>query len=631
MAEKSDAGRSLEQGRAEHRTISEQELEEILAEHRLWVKSGGRQGNRACLTGTSLRGASLEDVNLQEADLRGADLQDVNFRGANLAHAAFRGADLRGAILVGTRGLMDDRLVGTDLRKAELPEGIGEFQALTDVPGIAKHARNVFVILMVACAISWLTILQTTDVALLTNSSVTPLPFIQVEIPVTRFFLWASALLFLLYCYFHMYLRDYWMKLGSLPAFFPDGRALNECADLWILSPLVLSRVPLLKRQRTAHSARSLLFSVFAVWWLVPLTVIWFWLRHLPLRNWDVTLFQVVLAAFLAAFGVVSYSWAVHALQPRERDLQPPAEQGVLGHLKEQLLPSRSPNLLCLTLVFMFCFWDVSCRLRWVGPEWRDSRALSWAVLDLNGARLSVPSTEYGKWLRNGGKGKPPVQGAVLEHLNLQGAHAMRAFLVNADLTHCGLSYANLSMANLQGADLVGARLKGALLLTANFSQANLEGADLEGAELYQTNLKGAKLIWAYLKRAKLILANLSGVDLEGANLEGAKLYRATLIGASLKAANLKDAILFRANLSEANLEGANLTGANFYRADLRGVNFSKTNLERADLRRADLEGAVALTQEQLDRACGDEHTRLPDGLTVKRCQKKKQRRTIKR
>ena len=45
------------------------------------------------------------------------------------------------------------------------------------------------------------------------------------------------------------------------------------------------------------------------------------------------------------------------------------------------------------------------------------------------------------------------------------------------------------------------------------------------------------------------------------------------------------------------------------------GVGPPVTNLAGADL-----SGATGLTQKQLDQACGDKETKLPEGLTIKPC-----------
>jgi len=160
------------------------------------------------------------------------------------------------------------------------------------------------------------------------------------------------------------------------------------------------------------------------------------------------------------------------------------------------------------------------------------------------------------------------------------------------DLAEANIPGANLSGANLSGADLDSANLKSAYLSGANLSGANLLGANLTGA-----NLTGAKL---------------SRVDLTGANLSGANLGLADLNGAYLSSANLSGA-----NLSGANLRGADLTGANLRNANLRGANLSVAYLIRADLT-----GAKNLIQTQLNEACGNNETELPErlGLTLKPC-----------
>jgi uncharacterized protein YjbI with pentapeptide repeats len=92
-----------------------------------------------------------------------------------------------------------------------------------------------------------------------------------------------------------------------------------------------------------------------------------------------------------------------------------------------------------------------------------------------------------------------------------------------------------------------------------------------------------------------LARANLSSVDMTEARLKGANLTEANLSGADLS----------RANLSAAHLSAAQLIAADLAAANLRGA-----SLLAADLRRA-----KNLTQEQINLAYGDEHTKLPDDL----------------
>jgi uncharacterized protein YjbI with pentapeptide repeats len=205
-----------------------------------------------------------------------------------------------------------------------------------------------------------------------------------------------------------------------------------------------------------------------------------------------------------------------------------------------------------------------------------------------------------------------------------------------ADLSDANLSYptAISGAAVLVGADLRGADLRGAKLIRAKLSGAVLSDANLSGANLFDANL-----IVAYLGGT-----NLSGADLRGANLGDASLAHTNLGDASLSAANLSRAHLIGVNLSGANLDGANLSGA-----DLSGTNLSGAKLIGADLAGAylggvteldagmkdigqgrilnganlsgaDLDFAKNLTQTQLDQACGNADTKLPENLTIKPC-----------
>jgi uncharacterized protein YjbI with pentapeptide repeats len=163
--------------------------------------------------------------------------------------------------------------------------------------------------------------------------------------------------------------------------------------------------------------------------------------------------------------------------------------------------------------------------------------------------------------------------------------------------------------------DLYRANLSGHLLTGLDLSRANLGEANLSNTVGTKANLSGAFLVAANLSRAYLINFNLTGADLRGATLSDANLLGSRLGNANLAAARLSRAILFGANLSAANLIGADLIGAKLMFADLSGA-----DLSGADLSDADLSDAKNLSQTQLDEACGNANTKLPEGLTLKPC-----------
>ena len=81
------------------RTITNDELAEILNKHKMWL-NGEVSGVRADLSRADLSGADLNLASLHKADLYGA-----NLRGANLHLADFSGADLGLADLYGAKHL----------------------------------------------------------------------------------------------------------------------------------------------------------------------------------------------------------------------------------------------------------------------------------------------------------------------------------------------------------------------------------------------------------------------------------------------------------------------------------------------------------------------------------------------
>jgi pentapeptide repeat protein len=162
--------------------------------------------------------------------------------------------------------------------------------------------------------------------------------------------------------------------------------------------------------------------------------------------------------------------------------------------------------------------------------------------------------------------------------------------------------------------DLFRANLSGQWLL-----RQDLRKADLRHANLHDAILVGAELGTADLRDANLSGANLSGADLTDANLSGADLIDANLSGANLTGANL-GAALTGPNLTGANLTGANLTGAQLGGTNLGGADLTGANLSAANLSAADLRGALNLAPGQLDEACGNSNTKLPEGLTLKPC-----------
>jgi uncharacterized protein YjbI with pentapeptide repeats len=130
-------------------------------------------------------------------------------------------------------------------------------------------------------------------------------------------------------------------------------------------------------------------------------------------------------------------------------------------------------------------------------------------------------------------------------------------------------------------------------------------GASCPGCNLFQAELSGLEKTGQNLSRSRLRQADLSLVVMNRASFAGADLRDVNAYGGVFGGASFAGA-----NLTNASFVGSYLVGARFAGADLTGANFSGAELDRVS----------GLTQRQLDRACGDEATRLPRGLRIPAC-----------
>ena len=432
---------------------------------------------------------------------------------------------------------------------------------------------------------SWLTIATTTDAALLTNSGSSPLPIIQTKVPIAGFYWAAPAILLALYSYLHLYLQRLWEGMASLPAIFPDGRTLDERAYPWLLSGIVRAHVPRLKDNPQSLLGLQVAVSLVTAWMFVPGTLGLFWLRYLPRHDWPWTLWLVALFVVSVAFGTYTYRLATTTLRG-ELTTEPDAEnedEAATPTWKRALRavqgyrPDRY-SVIVAVLGLMISLGAIEGRpydpntLTYDFPTWVYTLAESagyYPALEIASDDVSFKPENWK------GLGKEPNE------------------LTPADL------------AEVTGAQLAGRDLKYAYADGAFFLKANLRGANLQQVGLFSANLQ----------EADLAFANLQGAVLAGANLQEANLAFANLQEADLDGANLQEA-----NLISANLQEANLISANLQRANLRGANLQEAEFEFADLQGADFQNTEGLTQVQLDEACGDEETKLPEGLTIELC-----------
>ena len=136
------------------------------------------------------------------------------------------------------------------------------------------------------------------------------------------------------------------------------------------------------------------------------------------------------------------------------------------------------------------------------------------------------------------------------------------------------------------------------------------EECDLSGRLMAGARMTNSVFNRADFSNAVLTRADASGSQFEAADFAGADLTLVSLVGAHCRRAQFDDA-----TLRHADARGADLRGASFSGAVVTGASFDGANIAGADLRQAE-----GLTQAQLDQACGDGRTRVPQGMQVRRC-----------
>jgi uncharacterized protein YjbI with pentapeptide repeats len=215
----------------------------------------------------------------------------------------------------------------------------------------------------------------------------------------------------------------------------------------------------------------------------------------------------------------------------------------------------------------------------------------------------------------------PKKKRVSLRGINLSvPTHGVGSFLVSvnlakADLGRADLSNSELQKANLTETDLVGAILDHATLINTNLSKSKLVEARFNNAEMRYAVLNEAVLNRAQMNRACLESLYAEDALFDEASLTESDFSKARLNRSNFVNVDFSNSILVKAELGGANLSNSDFTGANLYQANLEEAKLVGANFSNADLRLIH-----GLNQEMLSEACGNDMTKLDDGLTIDLC-----------
>src|SRR5580700_3884015 len=527
--------------------ISLIDLAEILDQHKLWVESGGETGAKADLSGVNLSKADLTGVNLQGAHLHrtnlvGADLSMANLRGASLVRADMRnanllGTELRGANLMGANaygadGLWFGRLGGTNLFDAVLPESISAVDSSKAIGDATKVARWFYFLTVGASLLCCVLIAFTTDVHLLLNASALPFLRLGNALPMSGLYLGGPLVLLALSLRFHFLLLRLWGSMAALPAVFPDGQTLERDGP-WYLMGLVRRHFRWQGESRSPMVAFEAALSTVLAYWIVPATLLLFWVRYLARQDFRGTLLHVfVITASVASATCLPF---VVSRVLRPGDIRLPKSKNIL----RLILRTMRASLATGCILFLFSI-GVNRGLpydRSTGAADSPADMRRWASLvfqsvgyrpyaDLTEATLSAPPPRGAAWTD---ETVDKIVGARLNQTNMRFARAYKAFLINAKLWRANLEGAYLSEADLRGANLREVLLRSAVLDRAQIGHAVLVSANATGANFAAADLRDADLSYATFESAVLSNAKATRASFYAVNLRNAQLLRTDL------------------------------------------------------------------------------------------------------
>jgi len=547
--QKADLGETdLQEAYLEGANLQEADLRKANLQKAILTKANLQEAH---LIKANLQMARLGEANLQEAELRETNLQLANLTEANLKGAIFYKADMQSIILddvknlseanlsyanfQGATDLLGNEFAQADVTGTKLPDDIIEFKALETVEKTSQNARKIFFAMLLGCVYSWLTIATTTDVRLLTNTASSPLPIIGTEIPIAWFYIAAPLVLICLYFYFHLYLLKLWEALASLPAIFPDGKRLDERAYPWLLNGLVRRYFKRLKDGRPFIAHMQEWITIFLAWWVVPVTMMTFWLRYIPRHDWIGTIFHIGLIVVSVAFAIIFYRLYALTLQGKKK-----VDFRLKISWKDRRFFQGVTVVLIGILFSLLSYGAIEGNFRATINSASIKDVVPWAFRKI-GYDVFVDFQEK-------------IVSEVPANYGLIPKEERFAFINGANLKRRNLNKSNMSDAFLVKADLRNALLKNAYLERTNLQLSNLKEAKLEYSYLGGANLQKANLRFADLKHATLVNANLQQTDFLGANLQEASLDNANLQQAVLNGANLQ-----QANFSDADLKNADL------------------------------------------------------------------------
>ncbi|MCP4073003.1 MAG: pentapeptide repeat-containing protein [Hyphomicrobiales bacterium] len=192
--------------------------------------------------------------------------------------------------------------------------------------------------------------------------------------------------------------------------------------------------------------------------------------------------------------------------------------------------------------------------------------------------------------------GDDPEQG-----VNWEGCRKRNLMLSGNDLKKANFKGTNFSSTDMRKSEFDDADFRKSVLLRVFFDGSSAKNANFEKAIVYRVNFKKTDLTNAIFQKSEMLRVNFSGANLTEANFSKSQAGRSIFTGAILGNNDFSYASMARADFRGAKISGPlEFSGTFFFQIRIEGV---------------DLSQATGLKQWQIDMACGDDATILPQDV----------------
>ena len=468
---------------------------------------------------------------------------------------------------------------------------------------ISRNAQATFLAIIAACVYSYLTIATTTDASLLSNSNATPLPIIQVNVPLVWFYYFAPLILTVLFVYFHLYLERFWRGVSRLPLRHPDGRGLDDYVYPWLISCAVIrGEIRELSVPQRLSARLQAWLSLLLGWGLVPIVLLFYWGRYAVTHDRWGSMLHVVLVLLSVNFAM-RYLFkarnALHRMSPHE---QTGPQDVASTHTPDPRLSPRQDGLVGATVVVLgsallyltgaalYSLSDSDCESTGADTAcafYRPGRAVWQAAgmapyTDVREGRFVNRPANWQQLVNDpaalrGFLDSQPV--LVLVGRNLRNMDASQAFMPGSRFNAASLDFANLSYAVMTRSRFDDVTLYGARMTDAALHRAEITNTRFDEVAAMAAHFDHATFEASDSSRRTRLSGDFSGATFDHAEGDWLQFNTGTdvqnqtsLRGASLKGVVLRYAEFNRVDFGMATFDDATLSHSRFVDSDFSGA-----------------------------------------------------------